>query len=369
MVRKLGIILIIGALSFGVLAQDPTATPEPTLEVTLEGSETAEGSPSPEETPSQEGSATVEETPSAEGSATAEGTLTPEGTVTAEGSLSPEETPPVEETATTPEPTLVPTLAPTEQPPTGSGVQPAAIVSIQQLIDDPNTYYGMPVALEGDIKDFINSRMFVLNEGAVVDSDELLVVNTSDTNFNPWVVTGRHYQLVGMVHPSYNEMGGLEALNAASTGQDVQTMAETTSRWSLNDLLALSIMDGVENHIIIEVMDAAQVVGFADLNEIASNDLRYAGFNFYVLGTVGAPVTANAFLLTEDALLDADRVLVVNADTSTLREGQRVKVWGQIGGFPYFRNIPDAGFNLNDAAFADYQDYTVLRAESIELLP
>jgi hypothetical protein len=237
-------------------------------------------------------------------------------------------------------------------------------VTIQEIVNDPAAYVDQAVEFEGDLSTFINSRIFVLSEDATIASDGVLVVNTTDQHLAPWVVEGRHYQLSGHVRYSINDSGGIEAVRQNA----VDEMDMDPVPMSYDTVLMESILDGYEDYEIIEITDVNTVKGFATLAEIATDDVRYIGQEFYVVGGVGEFVTGNSFVLSDGDLLGEDRVLVTNADMAGVTEGQRVKVYGHLARFTDFRDDPEMGVDLADEAFIDYENYNVLRAESIEVL-
>ncbi|MBZ0292741.1 MAG: hypothetical protein K8L99_09295 [Anaerolineae bacterium] len=78
----------------------------------------------------------------------------------------------------------------------------SADANIEDVTNDSADYYGSVVTLEGEIGDFINSRMFALGEGATLDNDLVLVVNNSTQSFSPEIMKEAHVTVTGRVHPS-----------------------------------------------------------------------------------------------------------------------------------------------------------------------
>lgn len=66
-------------------------------------------------------------------------------------------------------------------------------------------YYGQTVTLQGNVNNLLNVRAFVLGEGAVLDNDQVLVINTSNQEFNLWLTEGAQVQVTGIVRPAYNQ--------------------------------------------------------------------------------------------------------------------------------------------------------------------
>lgn len=350
MFRKFGLLAaMLGLLliPLAVTAQEATSTPEPTVDFLTPTNTDITPDPSLE--------GTTEMTPT---DVTAEMTseATTEATLDTMPAMS---ATPTSMDATPMEPT------PTDMAGDGNiDVEVLRGVTIQEIVNDPVGYVDQVVEIEGDITAFVNSRIFVLSEDAAIASDGVLVINSTGEHLAPWVVTGRHYQLSGRVRYSINDAGGVEAVRQNAMDElELEPVPE-----SFDTVLLASILEGYEDYEIIEVTDVDNVKGFATLEQITANDLRYIGYDFFVVGRVGEFVTSNAFLLTEDALLDEDRVVVINAGMAPVSEGQRVKVYGKLARFTDFRDDPDSGVDLTDEAFLNYETYNVLRAELVEVI-
>ncbi|QPC81793.1 hypothetical protein G4Y79_19180 [Phototrophicus methaneseepsis] len=65
-------------------------------------------------------------------------------------------------------------------------------------------YYGQNVTLEGQVREFLGSRIFVLSEGAALDDDAVLVINMGSEEIDLSVVKGTRVSLSGTVQPSLN---------------------------------------------------------------------------------------------------------------------------------------------------------------------
>lgn len=116
----------------------------------------------------------------------------------------------------TEEPPLDDTVV-TEAPPMGdmdmTEVTPVAPlnagVSIETTIGEVTansaSFYGQQVRLEGTIDEMLNVRMLVLGEAAILGSNQVLVINNTDTHFDLWVTRGQQMWVTGTVYPSINE--------------------------------------------------------------------------------------------------------------------------------------------------------------------
>ncbi|MBK8020783.1 MAG: hypothetical protein IPK19_04970 [Chloroflexi bacterium] len=74
---------------------------------------------------------------------------------------------------------------------------------LETVTADTPSFYGQIVTLEGVIEDFLGARMFVLGEAAVLDNDQVLVINNSGHDFAPELMQGSRVVVTGRVLPSY----------------------------------------------------------------------------------------------------------------------------------------------------------------------
>jgi hypothetical protein len=101
-------------------------------------------------------------------------------------------------------------------------------LTLESITADPGAVYGQEVTLEGVLTEFINVRTFVLSEGAALDDDKVLVINSTPIEFDPTLVTGERVRITGVVMPSYNE-GGFEQVIANFRDLIMPAPADTTS--------------------------------------------------------------------------------------------------------------------------------------------
>jgi hypothetical protein len=122
---------------------------------------------------------------------------------------------------------------------------------------DSAPWYGQVVTLEGEIGDFISTRMFTLGEGAALDNDQVLVVNNSTHTFPPEVMEHARIRVTGRIHPS------LEAVNQGTPphfgdlfGRDMNatdTMPDTTTETTFQgDFTMLNSSLSSYGYVVIE---------------------------------------------------------------------------------------------------------------------
>lgn len=133
-------------------------------------------------------------------------------------------------------------------------------VDLEGLTADAGAYVGQTVRLEGVVDNLLNIRAFVLGEGAALDNDQVLVINTSGEEFDIRLTEGSRFAVTGVVYPSFAdggltqivaqiaEMGGTDAMATAEATESAGgAMARST------DLVAMIIPDDLFNHTIIQV--------------------------------------------------------------------------------------------------------------------
>ena len=86
-------------------------------------------------------------------------------------------------------------------------------IDLEGLTADPAMYVGQTVRLEGVIANLINVRTFILGEGAALDDDQILVINSSGEEFDIRVTEGGRFVVTGMVYSSFSD-GGLTQIIA-----------------------------------------------------------------------------------------------------------------------------------------------------------
>ena len=113
----------------------------------------------------------------------------------------------------TEEPLLDDTVV-TEAPPMGdmdmtevAPVTPGVSIetTIGEVTANSASFYGQQVHLEGTIDEMLNVRMLVLGEAALLGSNQILVINNTDTHFDLWVTRGQQMWVTGTIYPSINE--------------------------------------------------------------------------------------------------------------------------------------------------------------------
>jgi hypothetical protein len=119
-----------------------------------------------------------------------------------------------------------------------------ALVGVVAAQDDPEgptlesvtgteDYYGQTVTLEGVVREFVGSRIFVLHEDVTVDDDAVLVINMGP-EIDMSVVTDTRLQVTGTIQPSLqyitdNELSAPIFTPAEDAGTDMDTDMEPTA--------------------------------------------------------------------------------------------------------------------------------------------
>lgn len=110
--------------------------------------------------------------------------------------------------------------------------------TIADIVANKDQYFGHELMTEGVITDLINIRAFVLSDGNGIGSNELLVINNTDREFDLAIKNDQRIRLSGTLYPSFNDGGwdqfvGMNTVNGSSTGTTDATMMPTTEDMSM----------------------------------------------------------------------------------------------------------------------------------------
>lgn len=141
--------------------------------------------------------------------------------------------------------------------------------TIESVTSESDEYYGEIVTLEGEIGEFVNSRIFALGESAAIDNDLVLVVNNSSETFDPRIMAEAHVIVTGRVHPSVvainegaqTDFGALFTVEEAEYDEETTaTMMEEQGRRNMVQFAQNSYLaPGFDNYTIIEVVNIDNV--------------------------------------------------------------------------------------------------------------
>lgn len=82
---------------------------------------------------------------------------------------------------------------------------------IADVVANTDAYYGTTVTLEGNIVELVNVKLFVLDDGALLATNQVVVVNNTGFEYPIWVSADERVRVTGIVHPRTND-GGMDAL-------------------------------------------------------------------------------------------------------------------------------------------------------------
>lgn len=183
------------------------------------------------------------------------------------------------------------------------GAQPnqGVATTLEDLTMDPDAYMGQTVTLEGYVSEFLNATSFVLGEGATIDDDQVLVINTTGESLPANVFRDDYVMVTGIVHPSLQmriDWGEI-------TLPEDRLLYRRT--WAPNDVLVDPIVPTPEDasnspeatlEVTAESIDAAPVVAQGS----------WHGFDFYYGG--GYPEGYDGHLILEITSISAVRHFV-----------------------------------------------------------
>ncbi|MBZ0303829.1 MAG: hypothetical protein K8J31_29075 [Anaerolineae bacterium] len=108
--------------------------------------------------------------------------------------------------------------------------------TLETVTADTASFVGTTVTLQGTVAEFVNARTFVLAEGAAVDDDQVLVINTGSDEFDLHLSAGQRVQVTGTVSFSLDEGGfdevataGIVMMDHNATNDDSTMMQPTAT--------------------------------------------------------------------------------------------------------------------------------------------
>ncbi len=230
-------------------------------------------------------------------------------------------------------------------------------ITIEDLVNSAEDYYGRQISIQGHVQDLLNVRTFVLDEGAAVENDAVVVLNTSEESFSLSLTDGVRVEVTGTVHMPLSQQ----------SASDEEKQKEEAYLWKR--LLVAPVMENYTNYILVEMTSARGLVLTRAIEDIADRPKAHYQQRFSVEGTIEENITENAFLLTEEELLDEDRLLVFSSEPlPDLEQGRRARIYGTVDAFDYVDLEEALGFSLDKEIFDAYQGYTVLLAEQIQVM-
>jgi hypothetical protein len=247
---------------------------------------------------------------------------------------------------------------------------------LQEVAKSPDRYFGQPVTVIGLVGRLISPRVFIVDEGAALDNDGLLVINTSAQELSGDVMQGNRVQVTGVVRQSINlrqeAQNNTTPTAAATVDVAMQPTMDATMQanaLTLEQVLGETDLNDFANYTILEVSDANAVTYSPAIGAITNDPGLFYGRPFVIEGRVGRLVTENSFILSDGQAIGARELLVFYGGTEVLTgivaEGQNVRVRGVVRQY----NAPEIGRELGreiDAQiYRDYENYTVLVADSI----
>lgn len=259
--------------------------------------------------------------------------------------------------------------------------------SLEELTARTDEFYGRQVSFEGVIESLANVKILIVGEGAIIDNDQVLVVNRTDQEFDLAFGEGARIYVTGMVQPSIQEQEDgvftvTDVTPSALTPQpDTNAVIEATQEaqvgitgepFSLQSLLNESQLDQYRHFTIVEVTSLDDLMLVGSLGEITTSANQFYDRSLMVQGTVETLVSNNTFVLNESGLLSNNRVLVVNpphVDFANVLEGEQIRVFGTVRPYDLPMLQQDLNTTIDETVFADYQDYTVMLADRIVLVP
>jgi hypothetical protein len=249
---------------------------------------------------------------------------------------------------------------------------PEAAVTVSNITDNPQEYYGSTVTVSGQIGELIGPRAFTIGTEDDVGGGTLLVVGAKQL---PEIIEGEAEEVAtgDVVQVS----GPVQEFNIAEIEDEFGFDLEDGlfSEYEGDPVVVANTVD-----LTAEAADAGAQNVQATMSDITDEPEEYYGQTLTVAGIVDETIEANAFVLIdqqaageadaqeEDDLAADEGVLVVNSEgfTPNVSEGQRVQVKGAFQEFDLAAFEEELGVDLENDAFANFAGRPAIQAQQIQ---
>lgn len=236
-----------------------------------------------------------------------------------------------------------------------------AQVTIQEVIDNPDTYVNTPISLSGVVSELVNVRSFLLTEDAALGADSVLVVNNSGQPLPLNLTADERFLVTGMLRSFTRDEGFNQDDWQNDYYDDQQIENLNLYERPLNEYAA---------YLVVEVMNANNLVPMITLQQLAGGAAPYDDGTVYAIeGYVNEVLTDNSFILGEGAAIANARAIVFGPATNDLTETENdlaladiapeqfIRVYGtvaQLGGEGFVEDYDTWGEGFGYAYDATY---------------
>jgi len=134
-------------------------------------------------------------------------------------------------------------------------------VSLENLTNDTDEWYGEVVSVEGVITQFMNINIIVLGEDVPIDDDQVLVINTSGEFFDPMLINGARVNITGLVRRSFEDnVDSLEEFEEQVEWEGDEMSVDNP----MTSLYDGSLPDDFNGYTVIELQDMRGVTVIDD---------------------------------------------------------------------------------------------------------
>ncbi len=150
-------------------------------------------------------------------------------------------------------------------------------VDIGEIVGNADSYYGSSVSLEGNIIELVNVKTFILDDGAALATNQVIVINNTGYEYPLWVTADNRIRVTGIVHPRTSD-GGLDLLMSGgmmATTPDSETTPEATpememmpmddmERGNVNPLTSEVVPERFYDWVILELTSIEDMTLFVE---------------------------------------------------------------------------------------------------------
>lgn len=234
-----------------------------------------------------------------------------------------------------------------------SGLTGAVDLDVDDITEDPETYIGTDVIVQGSVGEALSDNTFLLIDDDLIDfqQEELLVVDASDNGLN------------------FVQLGGASVLVAGTIETFVRTDVEADYGVTLDE----AVFGPYEGLPVLYANRAVNLYDVATLENIVEDPAAFYGQTVSIRGDVVEMLSGEGFVMDDDDLIDLDpeRILVVaptasGDSTIVLPElDTSVVVTGTVREFIRQDFESEFGLTLDEGVYGGYEALPAIIADSI----
>jgi hypothetical protein len=251
--------------------------------------------------------------------------------------------------------------------------QPAGNVTLDDITENPETYFGQTVTVEGGIDEVRSEQAFTIASSTLVDANEVLVVSATGQAFDAALEAEQPVRVTGELR----EFVLAEIERDFDLTLDPELEAEFEGQPVIVASSVEVIGDAAAAPDVTTTPDADTTVvagtdGNVTLGDITAEPDTYIDQTVTVEGGVDEVRGERAFTIADNTFLDLNEVLVLGANQealdTALEADAPVVVTGTVRRLVAAEIEQELGFDLDTEIEAEFEDKPVIIATNVEVV-